>query len=166
MKDPKELMYEKCLTLSGKDFAYMERDILVSLLSKLYPSHLTRHPVDESWEDDWRTIVCIHSPTGQLTWHIHDSEMGFFTHLEMQENHWDGHSTAEKYKRVLSINESKHDLAVKCMQKLQLKWKAFSKILIDPRWHNNQDFLAIEEILGIWAEYTDGKIPADTEADK
>ena len=86
--------------------AYSERDLLVSLISKIYPSHLARHPdSDLTWENDWRNIVCVHLPTGQATWHIHDSELPFFAHLQMGENHWDGHSNQLKYERILEIRQ-------------------------------------------------------------
>lgn len=80
---------------------YAERDKLVSALSKQFPSHLCTH--EGEWEDDWRNIVCVHLPTGQATWHIHDSELAWFTHLSKQDNHWDGHTTDEKYERVLAL---------------------------------------------------------------
>jgi len=87
-----------------KDTAYQERDRLVWVLSKLWPAHLARHPdSDPAWENDWRWIVCIHSPVGQLAWHIHDSERDWFEHLEVQENDWDGHTTKEKYDRLLGV---------------------------------------------------------------
>lgn len=86
----------------SKDSAYKERDSLVRYLSTQYPSHLMRHPdSDTEWEDDWRWIVCIHSVAGQMTWHIHDSELYGFGHLvRTQFNDWDGHTTEEKYKRL------------------------------------------------------------------
>lgn len=88
----------------AKDSAYKERDSLVACLSKLWPSHLCRHPdEDTEWEKDWRWIVCVHSPEGQLTWHIHDSELAAFGHLSESENHWDGHNTEEKYKRIAAV---------------------------------------------------------------
>ena len=97
------LLNEK-MNLKGKDLAYAERDLLVSALSKCYPSHLTRHPdSDVTWENDWRWIVCIHLPTGQATWHIHDSEVPFFAHLSTKENHWDGHSNLQKYQRIMEL---------------------------------------------------------------
>jgi hypothetical protein len=84
-----------------KDDAYTERNRVVALLSAIYPSHLCIHdPNDTAWENDWRTIVCIHSPNGQLTWHLHDSHVPLFDHLEMDHTHWDGHTTEEKYRRV------------------------------------------------------------------
>jgi hypothetical protein len=89
-----------------KDGAYAERDRLVAALSKVFPSHLARHPEsDETWDDDWRWIVCIHLPDGQATWHIHDSEFKWFSHLRQENNHWDGHTTEEKYKRLGSLKE-------------------------------------------------------------
>ena len=88
-----------------KDFAYHERDMLVSALSKVYPSHVARHPdSDETWEDEFRTIVCVHLPTGQATWHVHDSEAGLFSHLVSGGEHWDGHLTAEKYDRLSALS--------------------------------------------------------------
>jgi hypothetical protein len=82
---------------------YGERNRLVAFLSRLYPSHLALHPDDPSWEQDWLTIVCIHSPAGQLTWHIHDSEVPIFYGLAMQANDWDGHTTDQKYARLAAL---------------------------------------------------------------
>lgn len=88
-----------------KDAAYNERNQMVAALSKLWPSHLCKHPEsDEAWERDWMTIVCIHSPMGQMTWHLHDSQVSAFAHLTLtDENHWDGHDTPEKYRRLARL---------------------------------------------------------------
>ena len=93
---------ERARTLeSQKNVAYAERDRLVCALSKLFPSHLQRHPEsDTTWDNDWRWIVCIHAPTGPMTWHIHDSEFEWFKHLRIMRQHWDGHTTDEKYGRL------------------------------------------------------------------
>lgn len=98
------LMNQAKALRAAKDAAYAERDRLVAALSKHYPvgSHLCRHEGGD-WEDDWRNVVCIHLPTGQATWHIHDSELPWFTHLPMRAAHWDGHSTEEKYRRVNAL---------------------------------------------------------------
>lgn len=86
----------------SKDAAYSERDRLVCALSKLLPSHIERHPdSDITWEDDWRWIVFVQFPAGQASWHIHDSELYWFDHLERRDgNSWDGHTAAEKYARI------------------------------------------------------------------
>lgn len=83
------------------DDLYEERNRLVAALSKVWPSHWCNHPAeDKTWDPEWRTIICIHSPQGQLTWHIHLSHQKFFVHLPKGENHWDGHTTEEKYERL------------------------------------------------------------------
>jgi len=87
-----------------KDAAYQERDRLVCALSKLWPAHLAHHPADDAtWDPEWTWIVCIHAPVGQLTWHIHDSEVWWFNHLRTRENDWDGHTTGEKYRRLSAV---------------------------------------------------------------
>jgi len=92
-----------------KDAAYHERNMLVAFVSRVHPSHRYKHPeADTAWDDDWRWIVCIHSPAGQLTWHIHDSEIDLFAHLACDDKelpgHWDGHTTTEKYERLRIMN--------------------------------------------------------------
>lgn len=88
----------------SKDLAYTERDRLVCALSKLFPSFLARHE-DDPWEDDWRWIVFVILPTGQASWHIHDSEREWFNHLPVRSgpNWWDGHTTEEKYRRLAAL---------------------------------------------------------------
>lgn len=106
-----------------KNQAYWERNQLVAALSKVFPSHLCRHPdEDKEWENDWRWIVCIHIPVlhrgpsiavanpdwieeTQVTWHIHDSEKPLFDHLEIKDNHWDGHSSETKYQRLSGLKQ-------------------------------------------------------------
>lgn len=87
-----------------KDAAYKERDSLVCALSKLFPSWIGRHdPDDLTWDNDWRWIVFVQLPTGQCSWHIHDSELPWFDHCKRSGDAWDGHSTEEKYRRVEAL---------------------------------------------------------------
>lgn len=96
-----------------KDGAYTERDRLVAALSKLLPSWLERHPdEDADWEDDWRWIVFVNAVGGQrqMSWHIHDSELEWFDHLDrMPGNSWDGHTTEEKYRRLAAIDTAREE---------------------------------------------------------
>lgn len=55
----------------------------------------------EGWENDWRHIVFIDLPAGQVSWHMHDSELHKFAFLPVYGGVWDGHDTEEKYRRVL-----------------------------------------------------------------
>lgn len=90
---------------ASKDSAYVERDKLVCALSKVFPSWLGRHPdTDTAWENDWRWIVYVQLPTGQCSWHIHDSERGWFDHLSQRDEPWDGHTTEEKYARLGALS--------------------------------------------------------------
>lgn len=94
----------------SKDQAYWERNQLVAALSKFLPSWLAKHdPEDKNWDDDWRNIVVIAYVTKnmtlrQMTWHIHDSDLPYFTHLKLDPSFkWDGHDTDEKYRRLASL---------------------------------------------------------------
>lgn len=99
-----ELQLQKEESEDSKNSAYHERDMLVAALSKLFPAYLARHEdSDVSWEDDWRWIVFIDLPTGQVSWHIHDSERSLFDHLQVKENKWDGHNTDRKYQRLEAL---------------------------------------------------------------
>ena len=87
---------------AAKNGAYSERNKLVAAMSKLFPASLERHPSDDkSWEDDWRWIVFIDLPSGQASWHLHDSELPQFAHLKREVGRkWDGHTNDEKYERL------------------------------------------------------------------
>lgn len=99
--EPDMLAETMCSLFAEKATAYTERNALVAALSKLWPSHLATHPADDAhWDPQWRTIICLHSPVGQLTWHVHDSERALFAHLLPGMSHWDGHTTDEKYARL------------------------------------------------------------------
>ena len=92
----------------AKDGAYRERNQVVAALVRCYQAlnyevWLGRHPAeDASWEPDWRWIVFALLPTGQVSWHIHDSELPLFADLPREPYQaYDGHTTEQKYKRVL-----------------------------------------------------------------
>lgn len=96
---------------ASKDLAYMERNKMVCALSKLFPSWLGRHDeADALWGKEWLNIVYIQLPTGQVSWHIHEDLLPIFAHLEVDlSKKWDGHTTDEKYERLLSINEKNNE---------------------------------------------------------
>lgn len=93
------------MELTGKDLAYWERNQLVLYLSKIFPSWLEKHPIEDiEWETEWRNIVFIQFPEGKYSWHIHDSEFEYFNYLSFKQgNSWDGSSTEEKYKKLNSL---------------------------------------------------------------
>lgn len=90
----------------SKDTAYWERNQLVAFMTHLYPSWIGYHD-GKDWEDDWRTIIYIKTPAGQLSWHIHDDDKQYFTHLDPGLEEWDGHTTAVKYNRINALAQLK-----------------------------------------------------------
>jgi len=87
-----------------KDGAYTERERCVALIAALAHSlgwkvGLGRTEI-EGWSDDWNNITYIDLPTGQVSWHMHDSHLPFFNGLPQYDGTWDGHDTEEKYRRV------------------------------------------------------------------
>lgn len=106
-----------------KNDAYHERDKLVAALSKMFPASLERHPAEEEWEDDWRWIVFVELPTGQATWHIHDSELPMFKHLLRETGlRWDGHTTDEKYQRLAAL-EPRYKTIEHFREGQQVQWQ-------------------------------------------
>jgi hypothetical protein len=99
----------------AKDNAYAERSKVLAAFAHLLSRNvfrditvgITQHdPNDKDWEDNWRTILVIELPTGQVTWHFPDSEKHLLDGLpEIKDYKWDGHSTEEKYKRLLEYTQ-------------------------------------------------------------
>jgi hypothetical protein len=82
--------------------AYTERNRLVALIASLYPSGIKKTDIP-GWDEEWHGCVYIDLPTGQASWHYHDSEAWMFRHLPRYEAEWDGHTTDEKYDRVAAL---------------------------------------------------------------
>lgn len=66
---------------------------------------LGEHPPDEEWDPEWRTILFVEAPLaskahGQLSWHLHVSELPLVAGLPRYDGAWDGHTTEDKYARL------------------------------------------------------------------
>ncbi len=85
-----------------KDGAYFERNQVVAALAKCFPSGVAKTAI-EGWSEDWHGCVYIDLPTGQVSWHFHDSQAYLFKDLPPYAGAWDGHDTAEKYRRVNAL---------------------------------------------------------------
>lgn len=87
-----------------KDGAYLERNRCVALIARMALASGWRagiaHTAIEGWSDDWHGCVYIDLPTGQVSWHYHDSQAHLFADLPDYTGAWDGHDTPEKYRRV------------------------------------------------------------------
>ncbi len=87
-----------------KDAAYLERNQCVALIARMavamgLPVAVTKTAI-EGWSEDWHGCIFIGLPTGQVSWHFHDSQAHLFEGLPHREQAWDGHDTPEKYRRV------------------------------------------------------------------
>lgn len=91
-------------TRATKDGAYAERNQCVALIAKFAWAHGCRVGIAktaiEGWDEAWHGCVYIDLPTGQVSWHYHDSDAHLFDFLAPYQGEWDGHSTPEKYARV------------------------------------------------------------------
>jgi hypothetical protein len=95
--------------MSSKDSAYTERNRCVAAIARLaiangWRAGLGSHQGDDlTWDPEWRTIVFIDLPAGQVSWHLHDGEVALFEGLPPYAGTWDGHTTEEKYARVAEL---------------------------------------------------------------
>jgi hypothetical protein len=85
--------------VKSRDGAYTERNLLVALLSTLFPSGKAKTAI-EGWDKSWHGCVYIDFPWGQASWHFHDSEAHLFAHLPPYQGQWDGHTTEQKYDSI------------------------------------------------------------------
>ena len=91
----------------AKNQAYAERNMLLVLMARMamklgWTVGLGLHAQDDgSWDPDWRNILFIDLPTGQASWHFHDSEKHLLQGFPEYPKGWDGHTTELKYVRVL-----------------------------------------------------------------
>lgn len=87
-----------------KDAAYFERNQCVALIARMalalgHDVAVTKTVID-GWSEDWHGCIYIELPTGQVSWHFHDSQAYLFEGLPSVPAVWDGHDTPEKYRRV------------------------------------------------------------------
>ncbi len=82
-----------------KDHAYLERNHLVAALTRLYPSGIKRTNIP-GWSQDWSGCVYIDLPTGQISYHYHDSHAWLFKGLPPYEGKWDGHDKETVHQRL------------------------------------------------------------------
>ncbi len=86
-----------------------ERNLLLSIVAHLWPAHLTPPSTQQSASSSWQWVLCIHSPQGQLCWHITNEEAdGLFAYLpRSSDSDWDGHRHMEKLERLKNMNAMK-----------------------------------------------------------
>ena len=88
----------------GKDAAYLERNRCVALIARMALAMGLKAgravTAIEGWSEDWHGCVYVELPTGQVSWHFHNSQLSMFAFLPPYNTVWDGHDTAEKCRRT------------------------------------------------------------------
>lgn len=82
-----------------KDSAYYERNHLVAVLARIYPSGI-KDTETEGWSSEWRGCVYIDFPWGQGSWHYAESHAHLFEGLPPYAGDWDGTDTETKYAKM------------------------------------------------------------------
>lgn len=79
--------------------AYHERAHLLAFIARIYPATIGKtDPEDREWN-----VLTVVGTNGQMCWHIADGDMYLFQDVLRDESvKWDGHTTVEKYERLLS----------------------------------------------------------------
>jgi len=86
--------------------AYSERARLIAHLTKQYPSC---YAYNDTAEPAW-PVVYLHTPQGQLSWHIHPQDFSeLFQHVPHDPHvTWDCHTATEKYQRLDALTSHLH----------------------------------------------------------
>jgi hypothetical protein len=77
-----------------------ERDLLVAVLSRIWPAHITEAAQRTLV---WTDVVCIHSPAGQLAWGLPADRAQLFAHLTREACDWDGHTPSQRDARLRAL---------------------------------------------------------------
>ena len=143
-----------------KDAAYLERNQVVAALAKCFPSGIAKTAI-EGWSEDWHSCVYIDLPTGQASWHYHDSQAYLFSDLPTYKGKWDGHTTEEKYARIAKLQPAQEPIAENAKLKATISdlTKAYERESNDclealeerDYWYNKADALAdkISEVFDV-----------------
>lgn len=111
-----------------KDAAYLERNEVVAALAQCFPSGLAKTAI-EGWSEDWHGCVYIDLPTGQASFHYHDSQAYLFKGLPQYQGKWDGHTTQEKYERLARLPTQRAPTIVDLLPTL---CSAFRTTIVEP----------------------------------
>jgi hypothetical protein len=110
LEDERERLEQRAEEMrAAKDQAYAERNELVAALARQYPSGLRRTDIP-SWGEHWHGCVYIDLPTGQISYHYHDSQAHLFAGLPPYTKEWDGHDKETVHDRLRALPAQSGDL--------------------------------------------------------
>lgn len=85
-----------------KNEAYRQRNHLVAALAQIYPSGITKTNIP-GWDEEWHGCCFIDLPSGQISYHYHDSQKYLFENLPPYSKEWDGHDKDVVHKRLSEL---------------------------------------------------------------
>jgi len=90
-----------------RERAYAERNELIGVLTRLWPSHVMPVSANLSSLADGRAVICIHSPAGQLAWilSVEEADETFPALPRITENHWDRSTRTERSARLSMLRK-------------------------------------------------------------
>lgn len=91
---------------AGEDQAYAERAHLVAALACLFPSGIRRTSI-EGWKPAWHGCVYIDLPSGQISYHYHDSQAHLFEMFPPYEKPYDNHDKQIVHHRLAELAQLK-----------------------------------------------------------
>lgn len=95
------------MLIQEKDAAYRERNYLVATLARQFPSGI-RNTEIEGWDPEWHGCVFIDLPSGQISYHYHDSERWMFQDLPAYDKPYDGHDKEMVHQRLRDVFDTKN----------------------------------------------------------
>lgn len=101
-KDRSHSMLEIEQLKADKDEAYRQRNHLVAAMAHLFPSGIRATDI-EGWEPDWNGCVYVDLPTGQISYHYHDSQASLFANLPPYTKPWDCHDKDVVHSRLAAL---------------------------------------------------------------
>ena len=87
---------------AARDQAYSERNRVVATLARCYPAGIRKTAI-EGWDPAWHNCVYIDLPTGQISYHYHDTEHWLFQDLPTYEKPYDGHDKETVHQRLRDV---------------------------------------------------------------
>lgn len=136
-----------------KDAAYLERNKLVALLASLFPSGIAKTAI-EDWSEDWHGCVYVDLPGFQASWHYHDSHAHLFEHLPPYRGEWDGHTTEEKYEKIV---EASNDLIIR--DTLESLIGVFTRELVHALSASQERLVEYSSVLGVIEAQSNHSLP-------
>lgn len=87
--------------------AYTERMLAVRMLAVLSGYNYGLGKDDNThWDDEWRNVVYIDLPQGQVSWHIAPHDMHIFEGFPVYDGKWDGKFNGRDTEFAKSVNRA------------------------------------------------------------